>query len=144
MPDQTQPPDQEHQIPCIARQPILAGDSDVFGYELFFREGHADNRRASDLENATRQTINTLSTIGLDVLCDGRTAFINCSHEMLLKEYFLLLPPDDIVVEIQESVPADAATMEACDRLKSSDIPSPSIASCQRIPGKLSFPSQNS
>ena len=119
MPDQTQPPDQEHQIPCIARQPILAGDSDVFGYELFFREGHADNRRASDLENATRQTINTLSTIGLDVLCDGRTAFINCSHEMLLKEYFLLLPPDDIVVEIQESVPADAATMEACDRLKS-------------------------
>jgi EAL and modified HD-GYP domain-containing signal transduction protein len=37
---------------------------------------------------------------------------------MLLKEYFLLLPPDKVVIEIQESVPADAEVLAACQRLK--------------------------
>lgn len=37
---------------------------------------------------------------------------------MLLKEYFFLLPPDKIVVEIQENVPADQSVIAACLRLK--------------------------
>jgi len=42
--------------------------------------------------------------VGLDVLCDGHPAFINCSRQMLLTEYFALLPPNEVVVEIQETV----------------------------------------
>jgi EAL and modified HD-GYP domain-containing signal transduction protein len=37
---------------------------------------------------------------------------------MLLKEFFLLLPPEKIVVEIQECVRADENVIAACDRLK--------------------------
>ena len=55
--------------------------------------------------------------IGLGVLCDGHRAFIDCSHQMLLMEYFSLLPPE-VVVEIQETVPADEAVVAVCRRLK--------------------------
>ena len=108
----------EKPSPCIARQPILTADEEVFGYELFFRENPEDDRFTSDAENATSTAIDTLNVIGLEVLCDGRVAFINCTHQMLLKEHFLLLPPNEVVVEIQETVPADESAVGACRRLK--------------------------
>ena len=104
--------------PCIARQPILTADEDVVGYELFFREGPEQNHFTSDVESATSATIDALNMVGLDVLCDGHVAFINCTRQMLLTDYFALLPPDDIVIEIQETVPANEEVMRACERLK--------------------------
>src|ERR1700739_3133935 len=104
--------------PCIARQPILSGDESVVGYELFFREGREEARFSSDGGIATFSIIDTLNLIGLGVLCDGRTAFINCTHQGLLTDYFALLPPDDVVIEIQKDVPADDDVVKACQRLK--------------------------
>ena len=103
---------------CIARQPIVTTDEDVLGYELLFRENPQEDHFTSDGENATSMTIDALNVLGLDVLCDGRLAFINCTHHFLVKEYFLLLPPKDAVVEIQKSVPADEGVVGACQRLK--------------------------
>lgn len=104
--------------PCLARQPILTKDEKVLGYELLFRENPEDNRFTADGERATCNTIDTLNVVGLDAVCDGRLAFVNCTQHMLLKEFFLLLPPDKVVVEIQEDVPADESVMGACQRLK--------------------------
>ena len=104
--------------PCLARQPILTKEEKVIGYELLFRESSEDDHFTSDAESATGSTIETLNIMGLDAVCDGRLAFINCTHQMLMREYFLLLPADKIVIEIQENVPADDATVAACQRLK--------------------------
>src|ERR1035438_4044455 len=104
--------------PCIARQPILTVDETVVGYELFFRADREQRRFTSDGDSATSAAIDTLSLVGLGVLCDGRIAFINCAHQMLLTDYFTLLPPDAVVVEIQETVPADEDVIRACQRLK--------------------------
>ena len=103
---------------CLARQPILNKDEKVLGYELLFRENPTEDRFNSDFEGGTRSIIDTLNVMGLEVVCDGRLAYINCTHEMLLKEFFLLLPAEKTVVEIQESVPADDGVVAACDRLK--------------------------
>jgi c-di-GMP-related signal transduction protein len=103
---------------CIARQPILTEDQKVVGYELFFRERGEEQRFSSDGETATSSIIDTLNLIGLRVLCDGHTAFVNCTHQGLLTDYFALLRPDDVVIEIQEGVPANAETVKACQRLK--------------------------
>lgn len=108
----------EQPTPCIARQPILSANETVVGYELFFREGREDRRFNSDGENATAATIETLNLVGLGVLCDGRLAFINCSRESLLTESFELLPPNDVVIEIQASVRPDGDVVQACERLK--------------------------
>ena len=103
---------------CLARQPILTKDEKVLGYELFFRESYDEVHFSSDFETATSNTIDTLNVMGLDVVCDGRLGFINCNREMLLKDYFQLLPPDKVVVEIQETVSPDGEVVSACQRLR--------------------------
>lgn len=108
----------EKPSPCLARQPILTKDQKVIGYELLFRETPEERHFHSDVENATTSIIDTLNVIGFDAVCDGRLAFINCSEQMLLKELFLLLPADRTVVELQQSVPADAIVGSACLQLK--------------------------
>jgi len=90
----------------------------VFGYELLFRNGVDDFFRSSDAESACRSTLNTSMLLGLDVLCDGRRAFINCTREVLLKDYITLLPSTQTVVEVLETVPGDDLALAACQRLK--------------------------
>jgi c-di-GMP-related signal transduction protein len=104
---QASPAPSEESVPCVARKPILSADEQVFGYELSFQQSSEDR---SVPENAQRETcaiVDTLNVIRLGVLCDERRAFIDCTHDMLLMEYFALLP-SGVVLEIQKSVPADA------------------------------------
>lgn len=102
----------------VARQPILTTDEKVFGYELLFRDGVEDFFRHSDRDAASRSTLNTSVLLGLDVLCDGRRAFVNCTRDILLKDYVTLLPSGQTVVEILENVPPDDLVVAACHRLK--------------------------
>ena len=102
----------------VARQPILTKDEKVFGYELLFRDGVESYFCPEDAEAASRSTLDSSMLMGLDVLCDGRRAFINCTRDMLLKDYVTLLPSSQTVVEILESVPPDDLVMAACHRLK--------------------------
>jgi c-di-GMP-related signal transduction protein len=83
MSSHAQPAPLQKPSPCIARQPILAADESVVGYELLFRETPDERRFQADGDNGTRTAIDTLNLIGLGVLCDGRKAFINCTHQML-------------------------------------------------------------
>lgn len=102
----------------VARQPILSGAEGVFGYELLFRDGLRDYFCAPDGELASRSTLDTSLLMGLDVLSDGRRAFINCTRDVLLKDYITLLPPQQVAVEVLESVAADDLTVAACQDLK--------------------------
>jgi EAL and modified HD-GYP domain-containing signal transduction protein len=102
----------------VARQPILTKDEKVFGYELLFRDGVENFFCSSDPEAASRSTLDTSMLMGLDLLCDGRRAFINCTREMLLKDYVTLVPSNQTVVEILETVPPDDLVMADCQRLK--------------------------
>ena len=102
----------------VARQPILTKDEKVFGYELLFRDGVENYFRSSDPEAASRSTLDTSMLMGLDILCDGRRAFINCTRDMLLKDYITLVPSNQTVVEVLETVEPDDLVMAACQRLK--------------------------
>lgn len=103
----------------VARQPILDREENVFGYELLFRDGVA-NAFAGDCDEATRATLDRSLVMGLDVLCDGRRAFINCTRDTLIKGLVTLLPSGSTVVEVLETVPADPDVMAACQSLKAS------------------------
>src|ERR1700733_5832515 len=122
----------EKPSPCIARQPILTKDEDVLGYELFFHQSQEDRRFTSAANDATSATIDALSVMGFDTLCDGRLAFFDCTRQMLLQDCFALLPPDKVVLEIQESVPADDEVIAACKQLRQGG---PSIALDDYAPG---------
>jgi len=102
----------------VARQPVFTAEEKVFGYELLFRDGVDDYFSASDAEAASRSTLSTSLLMGLDILCDGQRAFLNCTRDVLLKDYITLLPSPQTVVEILETVPPDDLVMAACQRLK--------------------------
>jgi c-di-GMP-related signal transduction protein len=102
----------------VARQPIFTADEKVFGYELLFRDGVEDYFRETDADAAARKTLDTSQQMGLQTLCEGRLAFVNCTREVLLKDYVTLLPSAQTVVEVLESVPADDLVKAAVQRLK--------------------------
>jgi len=89
----------------------------VFGYELLFRDG-LENCFSGDLDQAARSTVDRSLLMGLDVLCDGRRAFVNCTRDTLIKGLITLLPSTSTVVEIMETVPADPDVIGACRVLK--------------------------
>ena len=102
----------------VARQPIFTADEKVFGYELLFRDGVEDYFREADADAASRKTLDTSQQMGLETLCDGQRAFVNCTREVLLKDYMTLLPSPHAVAEVLESVPADDLVKAALQRLK--------------------------
>ena len=102
----------------VARQPIFTREQQIFGYELFFRNGIDNFFKTDDVEAAARNTLDTSLLFGLDVLCDGQRAFINCTRDLLLKDCMNLLPSGQAVVEVLETVQVDDLVVAACDRLK--------------------------
>ena len=102
----------------VARQPILDGGQRVFGYELLFRDGIENFFRATDAEAAARSTLDSTLLMGFDVLCDGQKAFINCTQDLLIKGAITLLPPQQTVVEVLETVPPTDVVIVACERLR--------------------------
>jgi len=101
----------------VARQPIVDREEKVFGYELLFRDG-VENAFSGDTDEATRATLDRSLLMGLDILCDGRRAFVNCTRDTLIKGLVTLLPSTITVVEILETVPADPDVVAACRSLK--------------------------
>jgi len=102
----------------VARQPIFDREQKVFGYELLFRDGLENCFSGGDLDQAARSTVDRSLLMGLDVLCDGRHAFVNCTRDTLIKGLITLLPSISTVVEILETVPADPDVIAACRALK--------------------------
>jgi len=101
----------------VARQPIVDREEKVFGYELLFRDG-LENAFNGDSDEASRATLDRSLLMGLDVLCDGRRAFVNCTRDTLIKGLVTLLPSTITVVEVLENVPPDAEVIAACRNLK--------------------------
>ena len=101
----------------VARQPIFDREEKVFGYELLFRDG-LEHAFSGDKDEASRATLDRSLLMGLDILCDGRRAFVNCTRDTLLKGLVTLLPSTVTVVEILENVPPDPEVIAACRSLK--------------------------
>ncbi len=101
----------------VARQPIFDRARRVLGYELLFRNG-LENCFSGDQDQASRSTLDSSLLFGLNTLCDGRLGFVNCTHEVLLKDLVMLLPSNQAVVEILENVEPEDRVVAACKRLK--------------------------
>lgn len=102
----------------VARQPILDSKEQVFGYELLFRDGFENYFHAADPDLAARSTLDSSILVGLDTLCTGRLAFVNCTRDVLMQGHVRLLPPNLTVVEVLETIEPDAEVLGACRQLK--------------------------
>src|SRR5690606_7566013 len=90
---------------CLARQPILDRHGHVFGYELLYRASPAIERcDESPTEVCAPVMVDAVLSVGLETLAPGKRAFVNMSRELLLSGAASVLPREQVVIELLESV----------------------------------------
>lgn len=102
----------------IARQPIFDRQERVYGYELLFRSGLENRYTAEDGDAAACDVTDNFLNAGAQTLTAGRKAFLNCTRQFLVNEYATLLPREQAVIEILETIEPDAEVLAACRKLK--------------------------
>ncbi|MEH6709713.1 MAG: HDOD domain-containing protein [Paraglaciecola polaris] len=102
-----------------ARQPILHADKSLFAYELLFRDSLENTFPNINEDEATAKMVAGLQfNLGLENLLPNTLAFINFTHNSLLDGYPLMLPKEQIVVEILETVKPGKKLLTSCIELK--------------------------
>lgn len=103
----------------VARQPIFHNDLSLYGYELLFRAGIANEALVSNGDSATSEVIlNTFTVFGLHDLVGDCPAFINLTRRFLVETRPLPLPLGQTVIEVLEDIVVDAELLAAVKRLK--------------------------
>jgi len=112
-------PEQLYDRIFVARQPIFTADMRIWGYELLFRHGE-DFQIAgiADGDQATTQVIADGFNLAAQGLRSGSRALINFPRNMLVGQAPFVLPPEQCVVEILESVRPEPEVLKACHELK--------------------------
>ncbi len=104
----------------VARQPIFNRHKKIFAYELLFRTGMANAFPDIDGETATSSLLSSsFFTVGIEQISGGKTAFINFTHDLLLRGTPTMFPARSIMVEVLEDVRPDAEIVVACEDLVS-------------------------
>ena len=90
----------------IAKQPIFDKERRLNSYELLYRSGKAVNEAAfADANAATRQLFSDAVTLfGLRKITDEKRAFINFTDALILEGLPLLGDPNNIVIELLETI----------------------------------------
>ncbi len=90
----------------IARQPIVDGEHRLIAYELLFRHSaYAQSAQVdTDVDAGVSVISNTLCNMGTEWLLRGKLAFVNMETPMLMSSFSTLLPPENVVIEVLETV----------------------------------------
>lgn len=106
---------------CVGRQSIFDRKRAVFGYELLFRalSGPTAAEAAGSLgDQMTADVMFNSVSIGIDRLVGNKKLFCNASRGVLTGVVPVLLPPDQTVVEVLESIVPPGEALPGCHRLR--------------------------
>lgn len=103
----------------VARQPICDRAEGLAAYELLFRSRATDRADVKSAEAATATvSVQAVMDIGLDDLVGSKRAWINLPRLALTDGHYRFLPPDRVVLEVLETVNADADVLHALGRAR--------------------------
>ena len=104
----------------LGRQPILDRSNQVQAFEILFRSGNVSEAIISNVGQAAVGVIlNTLSDFGLEEVVGSRhQAFFNVNAEILMSEMIELLPQEQVVIELLETIEINSAIINRCRELK--------------------------
>jgi len=89
----------------VGRQPILDIHERIYGYELLYRNSEKNIFPDVDPDEATIDLIvNAFHTIGEDRISEQGRSFINFTGNLLIRDIFDGLNPENVVIEILEGV----------------------------------------
>lgn len=104
----------------LARQPIFDRRQKVIAYELLHHAVEDKVNPEQDSNRATSQVVSSaLLDIGLDKVSRGNKLFISINRELLVDETALLLPKEQVVLEIPVEIEPDRQMVDACRNLHS-------------------------
>lgn len=101
-----------------ARQPILDKNKQLFAYELLFRDSLDNIFPDIDGDEATSKMIEASRfNMGITEFTGGKPAFINFTLETLNNNYPEMLTPEEVVVEILETIKPGKRLLAHCKDL---------------------------
>jgi len=105
----------------LGRQPILNRDEELVAYELLFRSAGSQTADVTDASHATASVIiNTLIGFGIEDILGKHKGFINLELELLMDDSLHILPKEQIVIELLETLQVTPELVEHCRSLKES------------------------
>ncbi|MDZ7594330.1 MAG: EAL domain-containing protein [Thiobacillus sp.] len=103
----------------LGRQPILDRDQRIVAYELLFRTANTASVTVTDDMQATASVIqHAFGEMGVQAVLGSQLGFINVSADMLLSDLVELLPREQVVLELLETIIVTEAVIERCRALK--------------------------
>ncbi|MFI7603273.1 EAL and HDOD domain-containing protein [Actinoplanes sp. NPDC049681] len=120
MENRSEVPQQGARLVHIGRQPIFDASGDIAGYELLFRgntQAVAADRR--DAYATSQVIVNAFTEFGLDEVVGDRVCFINMTREFLTGEMILPFGPENVVLEVLETIDVDDAVVAGVSNLVS-------------------------
>ncbi|MEO3679733.1 EAL and HDOD domain-containing protein [Rheinheimera fenheensis] len=102
-----------------ARQPILDRNKELYAYELLFRDGLENAFPDIDGDEATSRMVEgSQLSFGLEDFLGDKPGFINFTLDTLTKKYPSMLPKEQVVVEILETIQPGKRLLAECQALK--------------------------
>ena len=104
----------------IARQPIVDQKESLVAFELLFRSASsAAVSGVVDDTSATAQVmVNAFEELGIADVLGAHRGFINLDAEILHSDLIELLPKQQVMLELLETITIDAAVVARCKELK--------------------------
>lgn len=101
-----------------ARQPILDKNKNLYAYELLFRDSIDNVFPDVDGDEATSKIVEASKfNMGISEFTASKPAFINFTLETLSQGYPEMLTPDELVVEILETIKPGKKLLSLCKDL---------------------------
>jgi len=104
----------------LGRQPILNRAQQIVGFELLFRSAESLLTASfQDTHLASASVIlNALSDFGFQDVLGRHKGFFNVTYDMLMSDAVELLPKEQVVIELLETIMLDEAVVARCRTLK--------------------------
>ncbi|MFL6657401.1 MAG: EAL and HDOD domain-containing protein [Massilia sp.] len=102
----------------LARQPILGRNQHLVAFELLFRSADTAEANVVDQAAATAAVIAHASQLGMQRVVGERLAFVNVDEIVLMSDFVRFLPPDQVILEILETVHASAEVVARVEALR--------------------------
>lgn len=103
----------------LARQPIVDRDGGLVAFELLFRSANKADAGVVDDTHATAQVVvNAFGEMAIAEVLGAHKGFINVDAIFLHSDLLELLPKQQVVIELLETISINAAIIARCRELK--------------------------